>query len=115
MHSIERLSSAAWRHAASDGGLARATRAAVTVLDAAGYDVVLVETIGVGQDEVDILDVADTVVAVVAPGLGDDVQAMKAGLLEVAHIIVLNKGTTRCRGPCEICANGIPASSARSA
>ena len=73
------------------GGLARATRAAVTVLNAAGFDVVLVETIGVGQGDVDVLDVADTVLAVVAPGLGDDIQAMKAGLLEVAHIIVLNK------------------------
>jgi LAO/AO transport system kinase len=73
------------------GGLARATRAAVTVLDAAGFDVVLVETIGVGQGDVDVLDVADTVLAVVAPGLGDGIQAMKAGLLEVAHIIVVNK------------------------
>jgi LAO/AO transport system kinase len=74
------------------GGLARATREAVMVLEAAGYDVILIETIGVGQDEVDILDVAQTVVAVVAPGLGDEVQAMKAGLLEVAHIVALNKG-----------------------
>ena len=74
------------------GGLARATREAVIVLEAAGYDVILIETIGVGQDEVDILDIAQTVVAVVAPGLGDEVQAMKAGLLEVAHIVVLNKG-----------------------
>lgn len=74
------------------GGLARATRESVMVLEAAGYDVIMIETIGVGQDEVDILDVAQTVVAVVAPGLGDEVQAMKAGLLEVAHIVVLNKG-----------------------
>ena len=73
------------------GGLARATREAVLVLDAAGFDVVLIETIGVGQGDVDVLDVADTVLAVVAPGLGDDIQAMKAGLLEVAHIIVVNK------------------------
>ena len=73
------------------GGLARATREAVMVLDAAGFDVVLIETIGVGQGDMDILDVADTVLAVVAPGLGDDIQAMKAGLLEVAHIIVVNK------------------------
>ena len=73
------------------GGLARAAHEAVTVLDAAGFDVVLVETIGVGQGDVDVLDVADTVLAVVAPGLGDDIQAMKAGLLEVAHIIVINK------------------------
>ena len=74
------------------GGLARATRDARMVLEAAGYDVILIETIGVGQDEMDILDVAQTVVAVVVPGLGDEVQAMKAGLLEVAHIVVLNKG-----------------------
>ncbi len=74
------------------GGLAHATSDAALVLAAAGYDVILIETIGVGQDEVDILDVAQTVVAVVAPGLGDEIQAMKAGLLEVAHIVVLNKG-----------------------
>ncbi len=74
------------------GGLARATVDAVVVLEAAGYEVILIETIGVGQNEVDIVDVAHTVVAVVAPGLGDEVQAMKAGLLEVAHIIVVNKG-----------------------
>jgi LAO/AO transport system kinase len=74
------------------GGLARATGDAVRVLEAAGYEVILIETIGVGQNEVDVLDVARTVLAVVAPGLGDDVQAMKAGLLEMAHIIVVNKG-----------------------
>ena len=74
------------------GGLAHATRDAVSVLEAAGYEVILIETIGVGQDEVDIVDVAHTVVAVVAPGLGDEVQAMKAGVLEVAHIVVVNKG-----------------------
>jgi len=74
------------------GGLARATRDATRVLEAAGYAVILIETIGVGQNEVDIVDLAQTVVAVVAPGLGDEVQAMKAGLLEVAHIVVVNKG-----------------------
>jgi LAO/AO transport system kinase len=74
------------------GGLAKATGDATFVLEAAGYDVILIETIGVGQDEVDVVDTAHTVVAVVAPGLGDEVQAMKAGLLEVAHIIVVNKG-----------------------
>jgi len=74
------------------GGLARATRGAVQVLEAAGYDVILVETVGVGQLETDVADVAPTVVAVVAPGLGDEVQAMKAGLLETAHIVVVNKG-----------------------
>lgn len=74
------------------GGLAPATGDARLVLEAAGYEVILIETIGVGQDEIDIVDVAHTVVAVVAPGLGDEVQAMKAGLLEVAHIVVVNKG-----------------------
>jgi len=74
------------------GGLARATHEAVRVLEAAGYEVILVETVGVGQDEVDVTNVAQTVVAVVAPGLGDEVQAMKAGLLEVSHIVVVNKG-----------------------
>jgi GTPase len=74
------------------GGLARATRGAVRVLEAAGYDVILVETVGVGQLETDVADVAPTVVAVVAPGLGDEVQALKAGLLETAHIVVVNKG-----------------------
>lgn len=74
------------------GGLARATSDAVLVLEAAGYEVILIETVGVGQNEVDVVDVAHTVVAVVAPGLGDEVQAMKAGLLEVAPIVVVNKG-----------------------
>ncbi|MGA6826115.1 methylmalonyl Co-A mutase-associated GTPase MeaB [Nitrospira sp. NS4] len=74
------------------GGLAQTTGNAVLVLEAAGYEVILIETIGVGQNEVDVMDLARTVVAVVAPGLGDEVQAMKAGLLEVAHIVVVNKG-----------------------
>jgi LAO/AO transport system kinase len=74
------------------GGLAQATRDAALVLEAAGYEVILIETIGVGQNEVSVVDVAHTVVAVVAPGLGDEIQAMKAGLLEVAHIVVVNKG-----------------------
>ncbi|HEU4386755.1 MAG TPA: methylmalonyl Co-A mutase-associated GTPase MeaB, partial [Blastocatellia bacterium] len=74
------------------GGLAQATSDATLVLEAAGYEVILIETIGVGQNEVDVVDVAHTVVAVVAPGFGDDVQAMKAGLLEVAPIVVVNKG-----------------------
>jgi LAO/AO transport system kinase len=74
------------------GGLAQATSDATLVLEAAGYEVILIETIGVGQNEVDVVDVAHTVVAVVAPGLGDEVQAMKAGLLEVAPIVVVNKG-----------------------
>jgi LAO/AO transport system kinase len=74
------------------GGLAHATGDAALVLEAAGYEVILMETIGVGQNEVDVVDVAHTVVAVVAPGLGDEVQAMKAGLLEMAPIVVVNKG-----------------------
>jgi LAO/AO transport system kinase len=74
------------------GGLAGATRDAVIVLSAAGYDIILVETVGMGQEEGAIMQVARTVVVVVAPGLGDEVQAMKAGLLEVAHIVVVNKG-----------------------
>jgi LAO/AO transport system kinase len=74
------------------GGLAQATSDATFVLEVAGYEIILIETIGVGQNEVDVADIARTVVAVVAPGLGDEVQAMKAGLLEMAHIVVVNKG-----------------------
>ncbi len=74
------------------GGIAQATGGATRVLEAAGYDVILIETIGIGQHEAAIMSLAHTVVAVVAPGLGDEVQAMKAGLLEVAHIVVVNKG-----------------------
>ncbi len=73
------------------GGIARATADAVAVLDAAGKDVVLVETVGVGQDEVEIAQAAHSVVVVSAPGLGDDVQALKAGLLETADVHVVNK------------------------
>jgi LAO/AO transport system kinase len=73
------------------GGLARATRDAVDVLDAAGFDWVLVETVGVGQDEVDVVASVDTVLVVTVPGLGDDIQAIKAGILEIADVFVLNK------------------------
>jgi LAO/AO transport system kinase len=73
------------------GGLAAAAHDAVDVLDAAGFDLVLVETVGVGQDEVDAARAVDTVVVVLAPGLGDDVQAAKAGLLEIADLFVVNK------------------------
>jgi len=73
------------------GGLARATSDAVKVLDAVGFEVVLVETVGVGQAEVDVARTAHTVIVVEAPGLGDDVQALKAGLLEIADILVVNK------------------------
>ena len=73
------------------GGLARASLEAVDVLDAAGFDWVLVETVGVGQDEVDVVQAAHTVVVVSAPGLGDDIQAIKAGILEIADVHVVSK------------------------
>jgi LAO/AO transport system kinase len=73
------------------GGLARATAAVTQVFDAAGYDVVLIETVGAGQSEVDIARLAHTTLVVEAPGLGDDVQAIKAGILEIADILVVNK------------------------
>ncbi len=73
------------------GGLAVATADALTVLDAAGFDVILVETVGVGQDEVDIIREADTVLVVLVPGLGDDIQAIKAGIMEIADVFVINK------------------------
>ncbi|HEX5108919.1 MAG TPA: methylmalonyl Co-A mutase-associated GTPase MeaB [Vicinamibacterales bacterium] len=73
------------------GGVARATSDAVAVLDASGKDVVFVETVGVGQDEVDIVRTADVSVLVLVPGAGDDVQAIKAGIMEIADIFVVNK------------------------
>ncbi len=73
------------------GGLARATSDAVKVLDAVGFAVVLVETVGAGQSEVDIARTAHTTVVIEAPGLGDEVQALKAGLMEIADILVVNK------------------------
>jgi LAO/AO transport system kinase len=73
------------------GGLAAATPQAVRVLDGAGCDVVLVETVGVGQAEVDVASLADTTVVLLAPGLGDAVQAAKAGILEIADVFVVNK------------------------
>ena len=73
------------------GGLSRATAEVALVLDAAGKKQILIETIGVGQDEVDIVRLADCVVVVMVPGLGDDIQSMKAGLMEIADIFVLNK------------------------
>ncbi len=73
------------------GGLARATRDAIRVLDAAGFDIILVETVGAGQSEVDIARAAETTIVVEAPGLGDDVQAIKAGILEIADVLVVNK------------------------
>ncbi|HKW77969.1 MAG TPA: methylmalonyl Co-A mutase-associated GTPase MeaB, partial [Candidatus Limnocylindria bacterium] len=73
------------------GGLARTTSRVVNVLDALGYGVVLVETVGVGQEEVEVVRVADTVALVTVPGLGDDIQAIKAGVLEIADVLVVNK------------------------
>ncbi len=73
------------------GGLAAATDQVVTVLAAAGKDVILVETVGVGQDEVDIVGAADASLVVLVPGLGDEVQALKAGIMEIADVFVVNK------------------------
>ena len=73
------------------GGLARASLDAVDVLDAAGFDIILIETVGVGQDEVDIVRAAHTIAVISAPGLGDEIQAIKAGVLEIADIHVVSK------------------------
>jgi len=73
------------------GGLARSTSGVVQALDAAGYDIILIETVGAGQAEVDIARLAHTTLVVEAPGLGDDIQAIKAGILEIADILVINK------------------------
>lgn len=73
------------------GGLAQATAGVVQVFDAAGFDVILIETVGAGQSEVDIARLAHTTLVVEAPGLGDDIQAIKAGILEIADILVINK------------------------
>src|SRR5437764_3260764 len=73
------------------GGLARATADVATVLDAAGRDIVMIETVGVGQDEIDIVRVADITVVILVPGMGDDVQTIKAGIMEIADIFVINK------------------------
>jgi LAO/AO transport system kinase len=73
------------------GGLSRTTRETVMVLDAMGYDVVIIETVGVGQDEVEIADFAHTTAIVSIPGLGDDIQTMKAGLLEIGDVFIVNK------------------------
>ena len=75
----------------SIGGLAQATANVVQVFDAAGYEIIMIETVGAGQSEVDIAKLAHTTLVVEAPGLGDDIQAIKAGILEVADIIVVNK------------------------
>lgn len=73
------------------GGLALATRDAVKILDAFGKDIIMVETVGTGQDEVDIIKAADTILVVTMPSMGDDIQAIKAGILEIGDIFVVNK------------------------
>jgi LAO/AO transport system kinase len=73
------------------GGLSKATGEAALVLDAMGYDVVMVETVGVGQDEVEVVDLAHTTAVVSLPGMGDDIQAMKAGILEIGEVFIVNK------------------------
>lgn len=73
------------------GGLSRATADAVAILDAAGFDIIIVETVGVGQDEVEIVKTADVSVVVLVPGMGDDIQAIKAGIMEIGDVFVINK------------------------
>ena len=73
------------------GGLAAATNDAIDVLDAAGFDPILLETVGVGQDEVEVVKTADAVAVVLIPGMGDDIQAIKAGILEIGDLFVINK------------------------
>jgi len=73
------------------GGLARATADVVTILDASGRDLIMIETVGVGQDEIDIVRLADITVVILVPGMGDDVQSIKAGIMEIADIFVINK------------------------
>jgi LAO/AO transport system kinase len=83
------------------GGLARATAEVALLLDAAGKQEVLIETVGVGQDEIDIVRLADCVLVVLVPGMGDDIQNMKAGLMEIADIFVLNKADREGAGRLE--------------
>jgi len=73
------------------GGLARTTADVATVLDASGRDIILIETVGVGQDEIEIVRLADITVVILVPGMGDDVQTIKAGIMEIADIFVINK------------------------
>lgn len=73
------------------GGLSKYTKNALKILDAAGYDYIIIETVGVGQSEVDIVKAADTIIMVMVPGLGDDIQSIKAGIMEIGDIFVINK------------------------
>jgi LAO/AO transport system kinase len=75
----------------SVGGIAQATASIAQVFDAAGFDIIIIETVGAGQSEVDVARLAHTTIVVEAPGLGDDIQAIKAGILEIADILVINK------------------------
>src|ERR1700686_451679 len=73
------------------GGLARSTVEAAAILDAAGFEKIIIETVGVGQDEIEIAKTADVCVVVLVPGMGDDVQTMKAGIMEIGDVLVINK------------------------
>jgi len=73
------------------GGLSKYTKNALKILDAAGYNYIIIETVGVGQSEVDIVKIADTIVMVMVPGLGDDIQSIKAGIMEIGDIFAINK------------------------
>lgn len=73
------------------GGLSRGAKESLILLDACGYDVIIIETVGVGQSEVDIIKIADTVCVVLVPGMGDDIQIMKAGIMEIANVFAVNK------------------------
>ncbi len=90
-HADPACSSAPWRRADGWAGWRAATTEMTMLLDAAGFDVVLVETVGVGQDEVEIARLADVTLVVLVPGMGDDVQAIKAGIMEIADVFVINK------------------------
>ncbi len=83
------------------GGLAKATGEAITILEAAGKDFILVETVGVGQDEVEIVKLADIVIVILIPGAGDEIQAFKAGIMEIADIFVINKADSPDAGKTE--------------
>ncbi len=88
------------------GGLAKATADAVRTLDASGRNVILIETVGAGQDEIDVVRLVDTTCVVLVPGLGDAIQVMKAGLMEIADIFVINKADRQGADQlnCEVCA-----------
>jgi LAO/AO transport system kinase len=82
------------------GGLARATHDVIRIIEAMGRDMVIVETLGAGQDEIDVIHIAQTCVVVTTPGMGDEIQALKAGLMEIADIIVLNKADLEGANTC---------------